>query len=55
MIARASGSIAAALGRKEVGERVWMCGGREVFEDDGSRCEKIEARRVFGGDILNDG
>jgi len=46
--------MAAARGRKDVGERVWMCGGWEEEEElEGRRCEAMERRRVVGEDILS--
>lgn len=61
-MASASGSISAARGRKNVGERVWMCGalgGMGVFEEgtvfedeEGRKCAVRDWRRVFGVDIL---
>ena len=53
-MAGAEGSMAAARGRKDVGERVWMCGGWEEEEElEGRRCEAMERRRVVGEDILS--
>lgn len=57
-MASASGSMAAARGRKEVGERVWMCGGGaegvedEDEDEEGRKWEASFWRRVAGEDIL---
>ena len=50
-MAGAEGSIAAARGRKDVGERVWICGGCEG-EVEGRRWDARERRRAVGGDML---
>lgn len=49
-IAGARGSMAAARGRNDVGDRVCRCGG-EVEVELGMRWDAREARRAVGGDI----
>lgn len=52
-MARASGSISAARGRKKVGESWWMwwvCLYSEEVE--GRKCEIREVRREVGGDMI---
>lgn len=48
----ASGSMAAARGRKKVGESWWMCGCVVGREEEGKRWEVKEARRDLAADIL---
>lgn len=61
-MASASGSISAARGRKNVGERVCMCGafggmgeleeGTVGEDEEGRKWEVRDWRRVFGVDML---